>query len=509
MRMGRVVLATAVLGVLLGVLGAAGEAPAPGPVKVTVLFFNDIHGHLLPFTVKQPDGTKAEVGGVARLAALLRRVAAECHRAGGRPVVLIAGDILQGTPMSTVFHGEPDVEVFNAIDVDAMAVGNHEFDFGLDNFLALKKQARFPFLSANILWKETGERVCDAMVAIPVAPGVSLTVIGVTTRDLMTTTKVENVERLAIVDPVPLVKDLYEQARADGPVILLSHSKAAEDEAIAKAVPGLTAVIGGHDQVLLHPRRTVGPVPVFQAFEKGRYLGVLDLAVDPASKSAVVTSWTYLPVTAAIEPDPEVAERVERYRAMLDGRFKEVLGTCTAFLDGERDRIRWEETALGNFVTDIMREYTGAEIALLNAGSLRASIDEGPVTVETVFKVMPYENELVVVSVSGEELLSVLARGVSGAREDEDGGFLHVSGLTLAIRDRRPEDVRVAGAAVDPARSYAVAITDFMASGGDGYAVFKGKEARKTGSPLRDLIVDTVRTRRTITASKDGRVTRR
>ena len=213
------------------------------------------------------------------------------------------------------------------------------------------------------------------------------------------------------------MKDLYEQARAKGPVILLSHSKAAVDEAIATAVPGLTAVIGGHDQVLMNPRKMVGPVPVFQAFEKGKYLGVLDLAVDPATKTAVVTSWTYMAVTSAIEADPEVAERVESYRAQLDSRFKEVLGTAAVFLDGERERIRYEETTLGNFVTDIMREYTGAEIALLNAGSLRASIDEGPVTVEAVFKTMPYENEIVIVELTGEELMQVLSRAVSGAKD--------------------------------------------------------------------------------------------
>lgn len=508
MRIGRLAVLAVAVGVLVGSLGRAQEQPSAGPLKVTVLFFNDIHGHLLPFTVKQPDGTKAEVGGVARLASLIRKVAAENHKIGGKTVTLIAGDILQGTPMSTVFHGKPDVEIFNAIAIDAMTVGNHEFDFGLDNFLELRKQARFPFLSANIVWKDGGERICDAAATIEIAPGLALTVIGITTTELLTTTKPSNVERVAVLDPLPIVKDLYEQAHASGPVILLSHSKAAVDEAIATAVPGLTAVIGGHDQVLMNPRKMVGPVPVFQAFEKGKYLGVLDLAVDPAAKTAVVTSWTYLPVTSAIEADPEVAERVEAYRSQLDSRFKEVLGTSTVFLDGERERIRYEETTLGNFVTDIMREYTGAEIALLNAGSLRASIDEGPVTVEAVFKTMPYENEIVIVELTGEELMQVLSRAVSGAKVDEDGGFLHVSGLTLAIKDRKPENVRVGGAPVDSKRHYTVAITDFMSSGGDGYEILKDKPALKTGSPLRDLIVDTIRTRQTVTAAKEGRLTR-
>ena len=144
MRIGRLAILAIAFGVLVGALGAADDPPAAGPLKVTVLFFNDIHGHLLPFTVRQPDGTKAEVGGVARLASLIRKVAAENHRIGGKTVTLIAGDILQGTPMSTVFHGKPDVEIFNAIAIDAMTVGNHEFDFGLDNFLELREAGAIP-----------------------------------------------------------------------------------------------------------------------------------------------------------------------------------------------------------------------------------------------------------------------------------------------------------------------------------------------------------------------------
>ncbi|MCU0724585.1 MAG: 5'-nucleotidase C-terminal domain-containing protein [Planctomycetes bacterium] len=502
----------AILALLFGCLPlACGPVPEPAsdqPVEVAVLFFNDIHGHLLPFNVKLPDGTRGEVGGIARLASLIRGIASDNHRRGGKTVTLIAGDILQGTPMSTVFKGKPDVEIFNAIAVDAMTVGNHEFDFGLDNFLELKKLARFPFLSANVVWKESGEPLCDGAVSIPLAPDLHLTVIGVTTTELLTTTKPSNVERIAVKDPVPIVKDLYGKHGPKGPVILLSHSKADTDEEIARAVPGLTAIIGGHDQILLNPRKLVGPVPVFQAFEKGRFLGVLRLLVARSAKTALLTDWVYLPVTPDLTEDPEVAERVESYRARLDSQFKEVVGTCETYLDGERGRIRYEETNLGNFVTDIMREYTNAEIALLNAGSLRASLDEGPITLEAIFNVMPYENELCRVEVTGEELLRILARGMSGSREDEDGGFLHVSGLTLRVRDGKVRDVLVGGAGVDPARTYTVAITDFMASGGDGYDILKAKPAVKTGSPLRDLIVDTIRSRKTVSAKTEGRIVR-
>jgi 5'-nucleotidase / UDP-sugar diphosphatase len=255
---------------------AAAEKALPGlaaaPVRFTVLFFNDLHGYLLPFTVKQADGTKTEVGGIARMATLIKRIRAENDCLGRQTMVLVAGDILQGTPMSTVFHGEPDVEALNASGVNGLAVGNHEFDFGLENFQSLRQRARFTFISSNLVWKDSGRTVCDPALSLPVTDKVSLTVIGATTDQLLTSTKPDNVVLLNVVDPVTTVREAYERGKQQGPVILLSHSKAEADEEVARAVPGLLAIVGGHDQILLNPCKQVGPVFIFQAFEKGRYL---------------------------------------------------------------------------------------------------------------------------------------------------------------------------------------------------------------------------------------------
>jgi 2',3'-cyclic-nucleotide 2'-phosphodiesterase (5'-nucleotidase family) len=277
---------------------------------------------------------------------------------------------------------------------------------------------------------------------------------------------------------------------------------------IASSAPGLAAVIGGHDQILFNPYRTVGDVPVFQAFEKGKFLGRIDFMVDTATGDTEIASWGYIPITADLEKDPSVDELVKSYAARLDAEFKEVIGENREFLDGERDRIRYEETNLGDWVADIMREFTGTDAALINAGGLRASIDRGPVTVESVFKAMPYENELLVVKLSGAELLAALTRSVRGAREEEDGGFLHVSGIRFAIDGKFPRDVVVGGRPIDAAATYEVAITDFMFSGGDGYDLFVGKSAVDTGLPLRELIVDTVRRKGVIDARTDGRISR-
>ncbi|MBN1356307.1 bifunctional metallophosphatase/5'-nucleotidase [bacterium] len=495
---------------------SAGNGTDPGhisgvmaevPVKATVLFFNDIHGYLESFTITQ-DGQKTEVGGIARLAALVREIKAENRKLGIPTFLLLAGDILQGTPMSTVFRGQPDIECFNAMGVDAMTVGNHEFDFGVENFLELKRKARFPFLSANVILKSSGGRLCDAYTRLHVNALVSLYVAGVTTPELLTTTRPSNVSDLDVLQPAIALEPIMEQFRSKGPILLLSHCKAETDENTARKYPDLTAIIGGHDQILLNPRKKVGEVPIFQAFEKGRYLGRIDLWIYPSGPRAEVIRWKYYPIKADQIPDPEIAGIVDRYHRQLDSKYKEVIGTAEMVLDGERERIRFEETNLGNFVTDIMRDVTGAQIALLNSGSLRASINAGPVTVENVFQAMPYANELMMVDITGAELEAILKRAGRGSRQDEDGGFLQVSGIRFKIDGTTPVDIRVGEEPVDPETVYRTVITDFMAEGGDGYTQFVGKPAVSTRSPLRELIVSAIRSRGNVSAYIEDRILR-
>lgn len=500
------VIAVAVAAGFVPIRMFAGGKP---PLNVTVLFFNDSHGHLRPFMVKTDTG-KVEVGGIARLAALAENIRVENNHKGVRTFLLLAGDILQGTPMSTVFQGLPDVECFNAMSVDAMTVGNHEFDFGFQNFLDLKEMAAFPFLSSNIIRKDSGKLICEPWVSFSLTQDISLSVIGATTKDLLVTTRPDNVKQVTVLDSVQTVKDALDRLHKKGPVILLSHSKHKTDRAIARAVPELSAIIGGHDQILLSPYRKVGNVPIFQAFEKCRYLGRIDLEVDPASGKSRLVAHSYIPVTADIDPDPEIDRIVKRYHARMDKKFKEVIGESRVFLDGEREKIRYEETALGNLVSDIMREYTGADVALLNSGSLRASIDTGPVTREEVFKAMPYANEIILLDLTGRELMQALTRSVRATREEEDGGFLQVSGIRFNVRGHSVEQVRLISnhMPVDPEKIYRVAVTDFLASGGDGYKLFVGKPLEHTRSPLRELIMDTISTRGTVKAEVQGRIVR-
>ena len=250
-----------------------------------------------------------------------------------------------------------------------------------------------------------------------------LTVIGATTTDLLVTTALDNVEKVDTVDSLKTVTDCFQKARRRGPVILLSHSKFQTDADIAQANPRLTAIIGGHDQILFDPVKIAAGVPVYQAYEKGRYLGRLDISVNPRTKKAVIEKSSYIPITPDIKQDAEIVKILDAYNDKLNATFKEVVGESLVFLDGERGRIRYEETNLGNFVTDIMRDFTRSDVALLNAGSLRSSLDKGAVTIEDIFKVMPYPNEIIVTKLTGREILEALTRSARGAVKTKMADF--------------------------------------------------------------------------------------
>lgn len=476
-------------------------------IRLCLLFFNDLHGHLMPFDIEK-DGQKESVGGIARIATLVNTLREENKKEGIKTHVLFAGDLLQGTPLSTVFKGEAEVECLNRLPLTAMVVGNHEFDFGLDNFFALKNRALFPILTATVFAKETLEFLCDQTLSISLSPDLSLTIIGATTSELLNTTAPWNREKILVNDPLKTVKKLFKQYKDKGPVLLLSHCGLKTDSAIAKAVPGLLLVIGGHDQILLNPCARVGNVPVFQAFEKGKILGRADIAVDPATGKASVLKWEYIPVTASVPEEPQMKALAESYNSRLDKQFKKIIGEAAVFLDGERGKIRYEETNLGDYIADTMRQVTGSDIALINAGSIRSSILKGPVTLEDIYKMMPYENYLFTLEVRGSDLLEALQRAVKSTREEEDGGFLHVSGLKLFIQGTTLKSAEFDGKPLKKKKVYTLTVTDFIASGGDGYDLFKDKPSQSMAVSLREILINDLTKNKILNPQTDGRIVR-
>jgi 5'-nucleotidase / UDP-sugar diphosphatase len=204
-----------------------------------------------------------------------------------------------------------------------------------------------------------------------------------------------------------------------------------------------------------------------------------------------------------------VAAKVARLAQRADEEMLEVVGRVDRPLDASRSVLRRGEGAFGNLVADLARELTGAQVALFNAGGIRASIPAGPVRVKDIVQAFPFRNELVVGTLSGATLQAVLDRSAGLDPLDDPGGFLQVSGLRMTLRDGRAKEVWVNGAPLDPAADYRVVLPDFLAAGGDGYQELTGlRDPLATGRILSDMLVEAFRGRGVLEATSDGRIRR-
>jgi 5'-nucleotidase/UDP-sugar diphosphatase len=467
---------------------------------VTILHFNDLHGYLQPVETQEQS-----VGGLARIATAAAAVRAWNDAHGNDTLLFEAGDILQGTPLSMVYKGEPDVKALNLMDLDAMCVGNHEFDFGQDNLRHLVSLAQYPILSANIYVEQTGQRLVRPYVLFTLADGTRGAAFGLTSPDTAVETLPKNVAGLRFADPVEECRSILADLRAQADfLVAVTHIGYENDLRLAETFPELDVIIGAHSHTRVEPPTRVGKTLVCQAESYGRYLGQLDMRV---SGGDVVKYRGFLrPINGRIAADSRAQAVVDEYASRLQERLGEVVAHTTVALDGERDNVRSRETNLGNLVADLYREYTRADVALVNAGSIRASIPAGPITVGDVLKVVPFSNLIAAKPVTGAQLRRTLER--AAGLERPAGGFLQVSGLTMVIEGNALKDVSVGGEPLDEGRTYSLATSEFLLAGGDGYSMLaEGAEPAYLGFTDNAVVLDRLRERGTVSPQVEGRIT--
>ncbi len=486
--MGRFTKALAI-GLLLS--GCAGTPGRHTPREITLLHFNDFHSQMEPWS--QDAGIL--VGGAAYLGGAADQVRDE------RPRVLLldAGDNVQGTPYFNFFRGAAECDALNALGVDAMTLGNHEFDNGTAALKAMLKPARFPVVSTNIVATE----------ALPTKPfarfdldGVRVTVIGVTTQDLAQVVLPSRNPGLRAAPVVSSVRPWVERLRGDTDLlVVLSHCGLESDSVLAVSVPGIDVIVAGHDHEALHtPRRIangngngIEGTLLVEAGSRGEWLGRLDLRIDGRR----IAAWqgSLIPVGPDRSPaDSEVADVVARYAERLGPELADTLAMAP---EGLSDEGKLEHPiALGTLIADAMREAAGANIALQNGGGIRTSVAPGPVCVRDVYAVLPFENTIVKCILTGEQIEELLEFGLAhrGA-----GAYPQLSGITFTETNGHARDIRVGGAPLDPKERYSVATLNYLFQGGDGYTIFAGAQAwEDTGLTVRDAFTELLRRRQVV-----------
>lgn len=472
--------------------------------EFTIVYLNDVHGHIEPFKRFR---AKEEVGALAKAAVYIE----ELRKEKTNILLLAAGDMIHGTTEVNFFGGLPVIEVMNHMGFDAMAIGNHEFDFGQDRLFELAQAAKFPFLSANVA-RADDTLLFDDCTVFDVG-GVKVGVFGLTTVDTPITTHPKNVIGLKFLDAAAIAGKMVDAFSGQVDVIIcLSHLGIDADVALATAVPGIDVIVGGHSHTALAQPRAIGKTLIVQAGEWAEYVGVLD--VSAAGGKIASFHGELVKMTAEMPgpaPDDPIAVMTASYKAAMAGKMAVVVGSTSAPLDGESSHVHTRSTNLTNLITDAIREFSGADVVMINGGGIRASINPGDITVRDIYNVLPFADKVVVIELTGDKIIAALEHGLRKYPEGNTG-FCQVSGMTVRFDSEKPAgsrvvDVLVAGKPITADELYTVATNDFMAAGGDGYVWFtQSTPVFKAGDMFNEVVIDYIRTLGAVEAPTEMRV---
>lgn len=500
-------------GVALALLAAFTLAGQPAQAyekdktyKITILHTNDHHGHFW----------RSEYGeyGLAAQKTLVDSIHKEVAEEGGSVLLLSGGDINTGVPESDLQDAEPDFRGMNLIGYDAMAVGNHEFDNPMTVLRQQEKWSKFPFLSANIYQKSTGERLFKPW-AIFKRQDLKIAVLGLTTDD---TAKIGNPEFFTDIefrkpaDEAKLVIQELNMGEKPDIIIATTHmghydngnhgSNAPGDVEMARSLPAgsLAMIVGGHSQdpvcMASENKKQVDYVPgtpcapdkqngiwIVQAHEWGKYVGRADFEFRNGEMKMV--NYQLIPVnlkkkvtwdngkSERVLYTPEIAENQQmlslltpfqnKGKAQLDVK----IGSVNARLEGDRSKVRFVQTNMGHLLLAAQMARTSADFGVMSGGGIRDSIEGGDITYKSVLKVQPFGNIVVYADMSGKEVIDYLT-AVAQMKPDS-GAYPQFANVSFVAKDGKLNDLKIKGEPVDPAKTYRMATLSFNATGGDGY----------------------------------------
>lgn len=513
--MRRYAAACCVIGFLLAPLAIPGADAETRPV--TLLFTNDFESAYDPTEAYWRDDLE-RIGGIAYLATLIDDI-----RSRDKNVFLFdAGDIFTGT-LSKLTKGELPFELMITLDYDAMSIGNHEFEYGWEEFARQKNRASFPVLGANLFYKGTDHPYAQPY-AIVERNGIRIGVIGILGQDAATALIPSNIAGVEVREPGPIVTRYVHMLRPSVDlIVLLTHQgKTApmqtDDEArpdiqrdidadiaLAGVTSGIDILLGGHADAgtrepVIHP--DTGTI-IMQTYGQGYHLGYLRLEIDQPARRIESYDGKLITVDSdALAPHPLVQQKIDLYRARHATLYETIAST------EQRITRRYNlESDLGNLFADIVRKESGIAIGLMPSGALRKDLPRGDISIINLLDAFPFKDRVAIVELQGSVLAEVLEQGLSLER-----GMLQVSGLQVLYDPGRPVGQRllsvdVNGSPLDTDETYRVATLEILAQGGDAYVPFRrGTIISFSENSFGDQLQAWFRTAETISVPERGRL---
>lgn len=478
------------------------------PYHITILHTNDHHGRFW----------HNEIGeyGLAAQKTVVDEIRQEVAANNGLFLLLSGGDINTGVPESDVLNAEPDFKGMNHIGYDAMAVGNHEFDHELPVIRQQQAWVDFPFLSANIYFENTDERVFSPYKIFN-QQGIKIAVFGLTTDDTVILASPKNTKGVEFRKTLPEAQKIISEIKTtEKPdmMIAVTHmghyangeygSMAPGDVTLARGLHfgDLDMIVGGHSQnpvCMASPNKRITEyVPgtpcapdqqngtwIVQAHEWGKYVGRADFVF--LNGELTLENYQLIPInlkhevdnddgtkrldyyTHEISRDPEMVDFLTPYQEKGQAQFNIVIGQLEGRFEGERNKVRYQQTNLGQMLLSAFIERTNADVGIMAGGMIRDSLIEGNITYRDILKVEPFGNTVVYFDLAGTELrdyLQVAVNMKAGA-----GAFGHFRNLAITLKGDQVVDVKVKGEPLIADKLYRVTTLDYLAVGGDGYPI--------------------------------------
>lgn len=469
------------------------------PETINLLHSNDTHGTFKPCRIKIENAERL-VGGMEAASHYINEI-----RAAEKSVLLIeTGDILTGTLAADIEYkgviGGAMVEFLNRLDYDVWCLGNHDFDRGQRNALGLARLAKFPTVMANIVYKESGKLFPVKPYHIFEVGGVKIGVIAVMEENFLMEVQKEIVEGLDVLPIIPTLKSYVPVLdRQTDLIVVLSHGWFDEGVRIAKSVKGIDIVLAAAEDGKF---KEVDGVLVKSTKGHQRTLGYLKVEVENDKVVSYEEKLIWLWADVDLKPSPQVATLVKEVDALLGKECAKVIGEAKADQTTKYYSIEDTllESPLGNWITDVMRWKTGAQIGLHNSGAIRADIKAGPITKADVFDVSPFYNTLVVFKLTGQQLKDALECDV-----ERGWDRLQVSGLKYKYypKEGKPYGERVSYIEIDgeilvkegkvlwPRKVYTVASNNYLVGHAeDKYFGFRVADFQDTGLLINKILVE-------------------
>lgn len=444
---------------------------ADGTGELVIFHTNDTHARILP-----TDDKGATIG-FSKIVALVKAAKLE----NPDTLWLDAGDTLHGLPQINISRGENMVLLLNEAGVDALAPGNHDFDYGAERLLELSKELKPAVLSANTVWRGTNKMFLKQYKIFRLPNKITVGVFGLTTPETLVKSKFTDIRAVDFLNPFDQARKMVEKLRGKCDVLIaLTHLGLDEtsdftSELLAKEVSGIDLIVDGHSHTLLENGLTVGNTLIVQTGEYGHNLG--KVSVDLLNHKIISKSARILTKSEFEEADAETEKILAEIETRSEKIFGEVIACSNKNLSGNRILVRRDETELGNLAADSIKWRTGADIGVINGGNLRAGLPKDKVTRRNVLEIFPFGNVVQLAEIKGSAIREMLELSVS-KYPYPSAGFLSVSGLTFTCDAAQPvgqrvSDILVNGQSLDENKIYTLGTDDFLLSGGDDFTMLK------------------------------------